>query len=166
VTTFDPVQILRVLVEEGVQLVLIGGVAARVRGAPLLTEDVDVTPATTRENLDRLAVALNRLDARLRTSSEPEGVLFPFDADLLKQSRVWTLTTKYGDLDLVAEPEGTTGYRDLIRDADVITVAVDPPLELRVASLQDIIRSKEAAGRDKDRAALPLLRRTLEEAGS
>ena len=33
-----------------------------------------------------------------------------------------------------------------------------------VASLADLIRSKEAAGRAKDRAAIPLLRATLEEA--
>ena len=72
--------------------------------------------------------------------------------------------TRYGDLDLMFEPAGTRGYADLVRDADRIIVAVDPPLDVAVASLPDIIRSKEAAGRAKDRAALPLLRATLEEA--
>jgi hypothetical protein len=63
------------------------------------------------------------------------------------------------------EPAGTGGYRDLIRDADRMKVAVKPELVVDVASLADVIRSKEASGREKDRAALPLLRRALEVTG-
>lgn len=142
---------------------VIGGIAARLRGAPLLTQDVDITPSTERHNLERLALALEELDARLRTASEPEGVRFPFDPRWLEAATVWTLTTKHGDLDLAVSPAGTEGYQDLIKDADLMTVAVGPRLEVMVASLADVIRSKEAAGRNKDRAALPLLRQTLEE---
>jgi hypothetical protein len=79
--------------------------------------------------------------------------------------KIWTLTTKHGDLDLVMTPAGTGGYADLIRDSEELRIAVDPELRVNVASLADVIRSKEAAGRDKDRATLPLLRRTLEESG-
>jgi hypothetical protein len=76
---------------------------------------------------------------------------------------MWTLTTRLGDLDLVMSPAGTGGFQDLSRDADELLVAESPQLIVKVASLADVIRSKEAAGREKDRAALPLLRRTLEE---
>jgi len=164
VAEFDPVAALRVLVQHQVDFVVVGGIAARLRGAPLLTQDVDVTPSSDRDNLERLAAALKELDARLRTATEPDGVRFPFDSGLLESTMVWTLTTRFGDLDLVMAPAGTGGYRDLIRDADELRVAVDPDLVVTVASLADVIRSKEAAGRDKDRAALPMLRRTLEEA--
>jgi hypothetical protein len=75
------------------------------------------------------------------------------------------LTTKHGDLDLVMVPAGTTGFRDLIRESDNLLIALDPDLRVNVASLADVIRSKEAAGREKDRAALPMLRRTLDEVG-
>lgn len=160
---FDPVATLRVLVEYDVDFVVVGGVAARLRGAPILTQDVDVTPSTTRANLERLSAALQDLDARLRTATEPEGVPFPFDPGLLESASVWTLITKFGDLDLVITPAGTEGFRDLVRDAGYMRVSIDPELEVRVASLADVIRSKEAAGREKDRAALPMLRRTLEE---
>jgi hypothetical protein len=163
---FDPVAVLRALDDHGVDFVVVGGIAARLRGAPLLTQDVDVTPATDRRNLERLATALEDLDARLRTANEPDGVPFPFDPSLLESATVWTLTTKLGDLDLVLSPAGTGGYRDLITDADDLKVAVKPDLMVKVASLADVIRSKEAAGREKDRAALPLLRRTLEESSS
>lgn len=87
----------------------------------------------------------------------------PFDPGLLASASMWTLVTDHGDLDLVMEPAGTGGYRDLMRDADRLKVAVRPELAVDVASLADVIRSKEASGRDKDRATLPLLRRTLEE---
>jgi hypothetical protein len=165
VAEFDPVAMLRVLHTHRVQFLIVGGIAARLRGAPLLTQDVDITPAPDRANLERLAGALKDLDARLRTATEPDGVPFPFDAGLLENATVWTLTTKHGDLDLVVSPAGTDGYRDLIRDADELNVATEPDLSVQVASLADVIRSKEAAGREKDRAALPLLRRTLEETG-
>ena len=161
---FDPVAALRVLSRHQVDFVVVGGIAARLRGAPLLTQDIDITPSRDHRNLDRLAAALEELEARLRTATEPEGVAFPFDPALLESAAVWTLTTKHGDLDLVVSPAGTGGYPDLLRDANELTVAVDPDLEVMVASLADVIRSKEAAGREKDRAALPLLRRTLEEA--
>ena len=160
---FDPVAMLRLLHAHRVQFLVVGGIAARLRGAPLLTQDVDITPARDRANLERLAGALKDLDARLRTSTEPDGVAFPFDPELLGNATVWTLITKHGDLDLVVSPAGTDGYQDLIRDADEMKVATDPDLAVQVASLADVIRSKEASGREKDRAALPLLRRTLEE---
>ena len=163
---FDPVAILRLLDAHRVEFIVVGGIAARLRGAPLLTQDVDVTPATDRTNLERLAAALHDLDARLRTATQPDGVAFPFDPGLLESASLWTLTTKHGDLDLVISPAGTRGYPDLITDADRLKVAVDPELLVNVASLADVIRSKEAAGRDKDRAALPLLRKTLEESSS
>ncbi len=40
---------------------LIGGVAARIRGARILTEDVDVTPASDEANLARLLVMVAAL---------------------------------------------------------------------------------------------------------
>lgn len=162
-TDYDPVEILRVLRKHGVDFVVVGGVAARLRGAPLLTEDVDVTPAADTPNLERLVSALDELGARLRTVTEPDGVAFPLDPDLLASTTSWTLVTRFGDLDLVFTPAGTSGFPDLRRDAGLMRVALDPELSVHVASLADVIRSKEAAGREKDRAALPLLRRTLEE---
>jgi len=160
---FDPVATLRVLIDHHVRFVVVGGVAARLRGAPLLTQDVDITPSMDHENLERLARALRELDARLRTASEPEGVPFPFDAKLLASSTVWTMVTKHGDLDLVIAPAGLDGYNEVVRGATDLRVAVDPDLYVPVAALEDVIRSKEAAGREKDRAALPMLRRTLKE---
>jgi hypothetical protein len=157
----DPLEILRILERHGVRYILIGAAAARVAGAPIVTEDVDVTPANNRENLERLAMALRELNARLRSPTELEGVSFPVDAETLTGADMWTLTTSAGDLDLCFTPAGTRGYDDLRREAS--RERLGRGLTVTVASLRDVIRSKEAAGHDKDIAQLPLLRRTLEQ---
>lgn len=157
----DPLKALRALERHGVRYILIGAAAARVAGAPIVTEDIDVSPATNAENLERLAAALRELGARLRTSTDPDGVPFPVDAEMLRSSDMWTLTTSVGDLDIHFRPAGTRGYDDLRREASREHLARG--LTVAVASLRDVIRSKEAAGRDKDLAQLPLLRRTLEQ---
>ena len=156
----DPLAILEALARHGVRYVLIGGVAANVHGYPLPTEDVDITPELSEANYRRLAEALRELHARLRTGTDPDGVPFDVSAEALKRAAVWTLVTDLGDLDIVTEPAGTRGYRDLRRDA--VDIEFEPALRVAVASLPDIIRSKEASGRPKDQAALPALRATLE----
>jgi hypothetical protein len=152
---FDPDEILRILDRHDVEFVLIGGMAATMHGSDMVTFDLDVSPKTTRDNLERLASALRELDASLRVAGEPSGA-FDAHADLLERSQLLNLTTRAGDLDIVVRPAGSTGYDDLRRDAIAISISGVPIL---VASLADIIRSKEAANREKDRAVLPALKR-------
>jgi len=151
---FAPEEIVGVLASHGVAFVLIGGFAAWVQGSPIPTEDVDIVPAADRDNYARLSAALTELDAHVRAEGvEPQP--FSHDADSLAAARIWNLTTKFGDLDITAQPAGTQGYADLRRDALTITLR---GVDVQLASLADIVRSKEAAGRDKDRRALPVLR--------
>jgi hypothetical protein len=154
-------EILRILERHGVRYVVIGAQAAVIHGVPLLTEDLDITPARDARNLERLAAALSGLDPRLRSTESPEGVSFPADAEMLATAETWTLITRLGALDLAFLPSGTSGYEDLRRDA--IPVELGENLTVSVASLADVIRSKEAAGREKDRMQLPLMRRALAE---
>jgi hypothetical protein len=158
--TFDPDRMLATLARHGVEFVLIGGVAAALNGSPLVTFDVDITPRRTRPNLARLSAALQELDARVRTADAPDGLPFAHDARSLSDAQIWNLTTAAGDLDITFIPSGTQGFDDLMRDAVSMDLDGGPVV---VACLADIVRSKEAAGREKDRAALPLLRRLLEE---
>jgi folate-dependent phosphoribosylglycinamide formyltransferase PurN len=69
--SFDPVEICAVLSEEGVEFVVLGGFAAIIHGSPLPTEDIDVIPSRSGANLERLATALKRLEAKIRTGDEP-----------------------------------------------------------------------------------------------
>lgn len=152
--TFDGDAILRVLLRHAVDFVLIGGYAAIALGSPLPTQDVDVVPLTSPENYGRLSAALTELGAKVRAVGvEPQP--FGHDAQSLADVSIWNLTTRYGDLDITVTPSGTRGYDDLRRDAVTVELHGMPVV---IASLADIVRSKEAAGRDKDRRALPVLR--------
>lgn len=156
---FEPDEILAVLDRHGVRYVLIGGLAAILYGAPHLTGDVDVVPEESPENLERLSAAIKELNGRIRVAGEEEGVPFNHDAESLARVRIWNLVTDRGNLDIAFVPSGTKGYDDLVRDVQPMLLR---GVEVPVASLADVIRSKEAAGRDRDRLMLPVLRELLE----
>jgi hypothetical protein len=160
---FDPEAMLSALAEARVRFILIGGMAAVLYGDVGVTVDIDVVPERTDENLERLAEALRGLGARIRTESDPDGL--PFDCSMeffrnLPPDAIVNMTTVAGDIDVTFCPSGTSGFADLRRDA--IDIQAADRLHIPVASLEDVIRSKAAAGREKDRLALPRLRRLLD----
>jgi predicted nucleotidyltransferase len=162
VTRFEPERLLKVLVDESVDFVLVGGYAAILQGASRPTQDVDVTPSTTTDNLSRLTSALARLNARIRTDPVPEGLPLSTSAEAMRGLLMLNLTTKHGDLDIAFHPSGTDGYPDLIKNAEERDHGT---VTIRIATLADIVRSKAAAGRDKDIEALTELYELLRRAG-
>lgn len=148
----DVEAILGTLDRHKVEYVLIGGLAARLHGSPLLTEDLDITPEASRDNLARLALALQELEARLRG---PEEVEFPLDDRSLASADELTMTTQAGWLDICRRPVGGQSYATLAPNAETYEIF---GLRVRVASIDDLIRSKSAPGRDKDLRGLPALR--------
>ena len=153
-------RVLAVLQRHEVRYVLIGGLAAQVRGSAYNTNDIDITPDRAHENLAKLSAALRDLNARVRSPDVPEGLPFDHDAASLARADVSNLTTDAGDLDISFVPTGTQGFEDLVRDAGTVEITGVPVL---VASLADVVRSKQAAGRPKDLLVLPALRRLLDE---
>lgn len=154
----DLSRILEALHRNKVDYILIGGLAAVYHGSPFPTEDADISPDMDRRNLDKLATALRELNARVRTDSEPSGLPFSCDGETLAAAETWNLTTDAGDLDVTFKPSGTGGYRDLHRDAAQVRLY---GVSVRIASLGDVIRSKQAANRPKDQRMLPTLREIL-----
>jgi hypothetical protein len=150
---------LEALEAEGVRYVIIGGTAAAIGGASHVTFDLDITPARDEANLDRVAAALRRLDARVWGLPDEAAEPFLLNGRTLANGSSWKFRTAHGELDVVLDPDGTRGFDDLRRGA--VTTEVYG-MTLLVASLEDVIRSKEAAGRERDRAVLDDLRRTLE----
>lgn len=153
-------EIFACLDRHAVRYILIGGLAAVLQGSPLITFDADICPAKDAENLRRLAAALDELDARIRTPDAAEGIGFPREARFLAGVQVLNLLTRFGDLDLSFQPAGTEGFEDLVTNSIEIRIKAS---HVKVAALQDVIRSKEAANRPKDLRALPVLRQLLEE---
>lgn len=163
-SAFDPRALLAVLDRHHVEYVVVGGYAANVHGAVRPTMDIDVAPATTTENLTRLATALRELKAGIRVDEMPEGLPFDTSADALMGMKMLNLRTRFGDLDLMFSPAGFPGgYADLIGRAGEFVVG---GVSIRVAALQDVILSKSAANRLKDQDALPELIRLARRAKS
>jgi hypothetical protein len=147
--------VIRVLHEHRVRFVLIGGLAATLHGAAHPTFDVDITPDDAPDNLARLSAALRALDARIRIDGIPGGLPFDHDAASLAGMTVLNLVTRAGDLDIAMHPAGVETFAEWNANATDLVVLGVP---VRVAGLDEIVRSKEAAGREKDRVTLPLLR--------
>jgi hypothetical protein len=151
---FDPYAILTVLERQRVTYVLIGGFARVIHGTEELTDGLDLAPSMRDENLRRLAVALDDLDARHRSG---RGVTLERD---LARGPVLELATSAGALTVVPEPAGTRGYDDLRRQAT--REPIGKGLRPSVASVGDLARMAAALGRDQDREPLQHLR-TLAE---
>lgn len=155
---FDPIRMLGALNGAGVRYVVIGAVAGRMLGSPSLTGDLDICHARDPENLRALAGVLDGLRARLRGVAD--DVPFRLDARTLGNGDAFTFSTDAGDLDVLATPAGTTGFDDLIRLAESVDI---DGLEVRVASIDDLIRMKRAAGRPKDLIEVEVLAALREE---
>ena len=135
-----------VLAEHEVDFVLIGGAAGVVQGSSYPTYDVDVAYARDRPNLEQLAGALESVGATLRGA--PTDIPFILDAETLEQGGNFTFDTKLGALDVLAYAEGSPPHERLRDEARVISLG---GYAVRVASLDHLIRMKEAAGRTKDK---------------
>lgn len=154
-------ELLQLLDRNAVRYVVVGGLAATVHGATRVTFDIDLVPEWTDSNLDRLATALREAGAELVAPETPEPIAFPIDARSLRQFEASTWRTRLGDLDvIIGTPTATRGslarYEALApraaeREAFGVTILV--------ASLDDVIESKQALARESDLVALPELHR-------
>lgn len=126
-----------------------------------MTNDLDLCYARDPENLERLAAALRHLRAYLRGA--PGDLPFELDARTIEAGLNFTFETDAGNLDMLGTPSGTRGFEELDRTA----VAMDlDGLTVRVASLDDLIRMKQAAARPKDLIEAEVLGALREEVES
>lgn len=156
--SFDWSRGLVALSDGGVRFIVIGAVAGRILGSPSLTRDLDICYARDRENREALAAVLTSIHARLR--GVREKVPFRLDARALAAGDSFTFVTDIGDLDVLGTPSGTQGYDDLALDAERIEIEGRTIL---VASIDDLIRMKRAAGRPKDLVEIEILGALREE---
>jgi hypothetical protein len=156
---FDPAAILRSLNEHGVRYVVIGGVAATLHGAPVVTYDLDLTPQQSRDNITRLAAALTSIGALRYTDPDlPFATPGPEDFEYLVES----FASPLGYIDVFREVQAIGGYDQLRPNA--LDTDVDG-IQIAIASLDDVIASKRATDRPKDRMHLTLLLPLVGEIG-
>lgn len=134
--------------------VLIGGLALRCHGSAYLTEDMDVHYARDAANLTALVEALIPFHPRLRGA--PEGIPFRWDARTLRSGMNFTLVTDAADVVVLGDVAGVSSFEELWERSQEMELFGIP---VRVASLDDLIAMKRAAGRPKDQAHLMELER-------
>ena len=89
----------------------------------------------------------------------PDGPPLKHDATSLAAAEVWNLVCSDGEFDISFHPSGFAGgYAQLAVDAHRLRVG---EVEVIVADLANVIRSKESEGRPKDLRVLPLPYRHL-----
>ena len=155
---FDPLEVFQILDRHGVRFVVIGGVGARLLGSPTVTRDTDICYERSPVNLERLSEALTELEVRLR--GVDDDAPFVLDARTFAAGDHFTFTSRAGDVDLLATPAGVGGFDELDRRA----VAFDlGEVTIRVASIDDLIRMKRAAGRPKDLIEVEVLAAVRDE---
>lgn len=143
------VEIGRSLQRVKLEAVLIGNAAAALQGAPVTTVDFDFLFKKTPRNLTKLKSLARLLHA---------SILRPY----YPASDLYRITREDDGLqvDFMATIHGIRSFEGL-RDR-AVTVVIDG-VPITVASLSDIVRSKKAANRPRDRAVLDILEKALEE---
>ena len=149
---------LRALREGGVEFVIVGGLAAVLNGAPVDTFDLDIVPRRDEANVARLLRVLDALDAIYRM--QPERRLKPGTSHLTSPGH-HNLITNCGPLDVLGTIGRGLGYEDLL--PHTIEIEIGGGARVHVLNLEMIVALKVELGGEKDRAALPILRRTLEQ---
>jgi hypothetical protein len=145
--SFSPQEIFAALHRHAVDYVTIGGVAANAHGSRRVTFDVDIVPAPEEDNYERLAAALDELGAPDTAVDSGFRDLDPRDSFDLARADVLKLATAVGDLDVLNGAIGAPPYGDLRKRSVEVEVRGTP---VRVASLDDTIAMKRAAGRPQD----------------
>jgi len=154
----DFLAILRTLSEYHVDFIIVGGVCAVLHGAPISTFDLDLVHSRRPDNLDRLMPALHSLDATFR--GQGSRTIRPTLRHLSSPGHQ-LLMTRAGPLDLLGTIGKGRGYNTLLKST--VEVDISENLKVHALGLKALIDIKEETARDRDRAMLPILRRTLEE---
>jgi len=149
-------QVIRSLKKHDVDFVVLGASAAIAQGAPIGTIDLDLGYRRTRDNVTRLVTALKPFHPRLRgvDNSAP----FRFSAEAIRKGCNFTFVTDAGDLDILGNITGLGDFEAMTANALSLRMF---GCSVLVMDLEDVIRSKKAAGRAKDKAVLPVLEQTL-----
>ena len=125
-----------------------------VSSSPELTRSSSLAPWVTRS----ISSVLKPFSPYLRGA--PPGLPFVLDVQTLRNGLNFTLTTKLGDLDLLAEVAGGGTYKQLLPHTFVVEAF---GVKFRCVDLPTLIKLKRAAGRPKDLEAIAELEALLEE---
>lgn len=150
--------LLRLLRDNEVEFIIVGGAAATAHGSARLTFDLDIVYKRSRENVARIVNALKPIQPYLRGA--PAGLPFDWSVETVEKGLNFTLTTKLGALDLLGEIVGGGSYERLFE----ATISVEiGGVQCLCLGIERLIEVKRAAGRPKDLEVIAELQQILDE---
>jgi hypothetical protein len=145
-------ELLSRLRSNGVEYIIVGGVAARLHGSTLPTQDLDICCRMSPENMQRLLHAIG--DLRPIFCFDPRRLPLPTDASELARFNTLLLTTDLGRLDVLRE---ITGVGDFEALSKCIIAMELYGAKVNVLDIDALITAKKAAGREKDKLGVMYL---------
>ena len=139
----------KALNENGLEAILIGNMAAALHGAPVSTIDIDLFFRKTPRNMQKLKLVADTLGAVILHPYYPVSALFRLHRERDGMQ-----------VDFMAHIDGVKSYESVRGRAGVYQIGGQ---KLLAASLDDVIRSKRAAGREKDLSVIAILEKTRDE---
>jgi hypothetical protein len=139
-------QLLRALAGNAVDFVVVGGLAGLLHGSAYPTFDLDIVYSRDRENISRITAALREVGVKLRGA--PDDLPFQLDERTIENGSNFTFDTRFGPFDILGHADGMPPYEDLRANSKLTSL---DGIEVRVASLDDLIAMKRAANRTKDK---------------
>ena len=155
-TDYD--ELIALLVDNGIEFIIVGGAAATAHGSARLTLDLDIVYRRDSLNLDRIVKALKPIEPYLRGA--PAGLPFDWSVETLQRGLNFTLITTLGALDLLGEIVGGGGYEELKPHTIEIEIG---GVRCLCLSLERLVEVKRAAGRPKDLEVIAELEKIRDE---
>jgi hypothetical protein len=147
---FEPA--IKSLVQNEVDFVIVGGLAISAHSSGYITRDFDFAYSRTPENLKKIIAAFAAYNPRPR--GFPESLPFVWDDRTLQNGTNFTLQTSIGDIDMLGEVLGIGDYEAVKKESILIRLY---GCDVRILTLEGLIKAKRAAGRTKDLLVLPEL---------
>jgi hypothetical protein len=138
--------LLRILLDHGVDFVVVGGMAGLAHGSAYPTYDLDIAYGRDRGNVGRLVAALGEIDVTLRGA--PADLPFQLEAKTIERGANFTFDSPHGSFDVLGDAAGIRNYDELRKEAVVATIE---GVEVRIASIDHLIAMKRASNRTKDK---------------
>jgi predicted nucleotidyltransferase len=131
------------------EAIMIGNAAAAIQGAPVTTLDIDFMFRETHRNMKKLKSFADELQCIILRPYYPVSSLYRVVND-----------DRGVQIDFMTAIHGIKSFESLRSDSAQVDFE---GYKLQVADLKKIIMSKKALGREKDRAVIGTLEKTLHE---